>query len=786
MLADATLRNPANRVTTGSVRPTYIARILDAGTTVIEEDLYGWVVLVARDGAQRRYLFVPPRHSAATPPGWESIVTLTGLGDDVLDAWTDSLTNHVVVKVFDRLSTLTGIEYLAREVLGFNERVTVDLTSLSIERSPPPARTSLPAIVDPPTRTRVSGLELRYLEETPDPVVVLETAAGAVCAISVPDELGEQSPDAWWILEVITEVPASRIAAGWSKAAGLGTPRVNTLLDVVVRQARAMIVGLDIGVEPSGALVLDDLLAAVVRPRWHQGHLPCLYVDTTSQRVISRTWRLLFAVYGHVIFRYHAEPGARLGQTSIVVSIDDRLKLDILDDKPAVKGALMRAINYGLPGPRKVRAIEPPDFVVSDVLKYAHPSTRPIDGLVRIPTLRPDGAVHQTPGYDPLSRLWYAPDSEVEPIPTVIRSRELQRAVAALLTPFRQFPFVDESAIAGTIACLIEQVVRPMITGPRPLYAFDAPAFRGTGSGKTLIPRAIGALISGRPVSVTPWPDTSEEVAKVITALLMEGTAFVIFDNLMGTVDHPHLAALVTNTHWTVRTLSTMRAPQLLQQATWAVTLNGATFSRDMARRSVLIRLNAGVADAHKRKGFDIEDLVPWIIEHRAHILRAALILARSWVLAGSPKDPGLTIGTFESWARVVGGILHHAGICGLSQAIGASGDRDVETVEYEHLVERWIETFGDRPVSAGQIMELADHYALFARALEGSRTKPGRARRMAEIVGRMVGHQVGGVTVRRREAKLNGHTMYELTRTSSATTFAPPSAEVAQEVLPS
>jgi putative DNA primase/helicase len=54
----------------------------------------------------------------------------------------------------------------------------------------------------------------------------------------------------------------------------------------------------------------------------------------------------------------------------------------------------------------------PPLNVVKDILALAPPELnfQPLDAVTEIPILRPDGSILDAPGYDPATRLYYAPD----------------------------------------------------------------------------------------------------------------------------------------------------------------------------------------------------------------------------------------------------------------------------------------------------------------------------------------------------------------------------------------
>jgi hypothetical protein len=67
-----------------------------------------------------------------------------------------------------------------------------------------------------------------------------------------------------------------------------------------------------------------------------------------------------------------------------------------------------------------------------------------------------------------------------------------------------------------------------------------------------------------------------------------------------------------------------------------------------------------------QRVGFRHPNLKQWVHDHRGELLAALLTVARAWFVAGPPSSPTAPpLGSFESWATIVGGILGHAGISG-------------------------------------------------------------------------------------------------------------------------
>ncbi len=62
--------------------------------------------------------------------------------------------------------------------------------------------------------------------------------------------------------------------------------------------------------------------------------------------------------------------------------------------------------------------------------------------------------------------------------------------------------------------------------------------------------------------------------------------------------------------------------------------------------------------------GFRHPDLNTWVRANRARLVAACLTLCQAWIAAGRPRGQR-SIGSYENWAGVIGGILETAGIDG-------------------------------------------------------------------------------------------------------------------------
>jgi hypothetical protein len=95
--------------------------------------------------------------------------------------------------------------------------------------------------------------------------------------------------------------------------------------------------------------------------------------------------------------------------------------------------------------------------------------------------------------------------------------------------------------------------------------------------------------------------------------------------------------------------------------------------------------------------------------EHRSQLVRAALILIKAWVVAGMPLWRDKTLGSYEQWSAVMGGILENAGIEGFLDNLEEFYEvADVEGACWEEFVGRWWEAYEAKAVSVADLVEIA------------------------------------------------------------------------------
>ena len=367
----------------------------------------------------------------------------------------------------------------------------------------------------------------------------------------------------------------------------------------------------------------------------------------------------------------------------------------------ALRGILDRAADFVKFTEKGDTPARPPGYVVADILSLPDLPFPGLRGFAETPVFLQGGKILDRSGYDLDSGLYlYLHDSD-----GVRRDMPLEEARSLLVDELLgDFPFADDGSRAHYLALLFQPFARHMIDGPTPLYLVDAPS-RGTGKGLLVDVASVVSL--GRPAHVMVLPRDEDELDKRITATLIEGHSIVLLDNVVS-LKSTSLSAVLTTTLWRGRRLGKSEMVEVPNATTWIATGNNVAFSDEMVRRTVHTRLDAGVERPEERTGFRHLDLMAWVRSNRTSLVSACLSIAQAWIDAGMPSGTG-TLGRFERWVEVMGGILRVAGVEGfMSNREALYSGADAETHGWTLLCQAWWEQYRERPITAKDVLEIA------------------------------------------------------------------------------
>jgi len=363
-----------------------------------------------------------------------------------------------------------------------------------------------------------------------------------------------------------------------------------------------------------------------------------------------------------------------------------------------------------------------------------------VRSIIETPTFSAEGGLLDKSGYQPAARVWLQSSIGPMTIPDKPTSQQVQAGKTLFLSDLLgDFPFADDASRAHALALMLLPFVRLMIDGPTPLHAIDAPQ---EGSGKGLLASVFGMVASGRSETSMTEAHDEAEWSKLITAKLMTGPAYILLDNLRKALDSASLASALTARVWEGRILGVSKLARLPVDCVWLVTGNNIKASREITRRIVRIRLDALTESPHLRTGFRHTDLLGWCKKNRARLVEAALTLVKAWIVEGKPLGK-YTMGSFQAWASTIGGILDVADVKGF---FGNQAElfEDVNTSqgEWRQFVEGWGAIFGEQPVEAAKLYEMAEEHSLLTSWFAKNK-RPGEGHPVVRF-GLALAHQKG------------------------------------------
>lgn len=406
--------------------------------------------------------------------------------------------------------------------------------------------------------------------------------------------------------------------------------------------------------------------------------------------------------------------------------------------------------------------ISPPMDVVADITAMPeHPAIPPIEAVTRAPVMATDGSISSAPGYCPKTRFYVAAQEG-----WMVWQGSTAEAVSFLFDDMlADFPFVGDADRAHTLALMLLPIVRPYITGPTPLHLFDAPS---QGTGKSKLAACCLMPTCGDQIGATSATRDEEEWRKKLGTALLEGRTYVFFDNLTRKLDSEALAGVLTATEWNDRSLGAMRSINVSVRCAWVATSNNAELSRDILRRTVWVRLDAGLERPEDRRGFRHEPLETWVSANRVKIVSALCHLVSNWVDQGVNCYHGRYLGSFEEWSKCIGGILQCANVPGFLGNINelrkaAGGDEDSA---WSGFYQRWWDYQRNNMVVSVRASDVKDIFCEdeSLAALLGDKSELSQKNRLGFLLKRRIGVVAGGFRVK-SAAEANGSNRFAVER---------------------
>jgi 5S rRNA maturation endonuclease (ribonuclease M5) len=409
----------------------------------------------------------------------------------------------------------------------------------------------------------------------------------------------------------------------------------------------------------------------------------------------------------------------------------------------------------------------PPEAVVKDALALPEWPWPPLAGVTEVAACRADGTIVNTPGYDPASRLIYAPAEGfvVPPVADVPGPGDVATALGTVEDVIAEFPFVGHADHANALALMLTPILRPAISGSTPLALLDAPQ---AGTGKSLLAEVVAVIATGRRAEMMSAVRDEDEWRKQITTVLLGGAPVVVIDNVDAPLGQPALSKAVTAGTWADRLLGRNAGVVLDVLCTWIATGNNLSVIGDFGRRCLWVRLDARQPRPWMRDGFAHGDLVGYVREQRAQIVWALLTMARAWFAQGCPSACCPLLGNMEEWCRVVGGVLACAGVEGFLLNLETLYEQvDQEGSAWEAFLSTWHDVLAlVGPVTTAQLVHRAQDDERLRAAIPDRVIEPKgeiNRRKLGWLLKRKLGLRVGEAALHLETMGLDSHTRKEL-----------------------
>ena len=300
-----------------------------------------------------------------------------------------------------------------------------------------------------------------------------------------------------------------------------------------------------------------------------------------------------------------------------------------------------------------------------DCLTHRYPRFRILQGLVDAPTLRRDGSLLNSPGYDSASGLYADFDpKDWPPVPPNPTRDDARRALVRLYNIVKETPFAASEHRAAWAATLLTVVARDYAAGCVPLLAVSANV---RGAGKGTLADVISEIATGR--GATKWApvsgrrvDATAEERKRLMAVALSGARLLCIDNIRAgdPLGSPALDAAVTagDDYEIGRIGDRVLGETSETEAPWRcvviATGNNLVVSGDLDRRGLLCRLQSDLATPETRIFRHYPKLLEHVRKRRPALLTDALtvlIAHKRAVEAGEPDTVLSPIGSFGGWS---------------------------------------------------------------------------------------------------------------------------------------
>ena len=200
-----------------------------------------------------------------------------------------------------------------------------------------------------------------------------------------------------------------------------------------------------------------------------------------------------------------------------------------------------------------------------------------------------------------------------------------------------------------------------------------------------------------------------------------------------------------------------------INNALWLMTGNNPKLSDELSRRCVRVRIDPQVDRPWLRAKFKHKAIANWAKQNRSALVHAVLTLVQAWIAAGKPMHAA-SIGSFESWSAIVGGVLDVAqipGFLGNLDELYETADGDGQT--WREFTSAWWEAYRDAPKRVSELNQLCEQRELMLNA-RGDGSPRSQQTRLGNALGNHRDRVFNGLAIKRVSiGKRSGAFLYAL-----------------------
>src|ERR1700682_631299 len=325
---------------------------------------------------------------------------------------------------------------------------------------------------------------------------------------------------------------------------------------------------------------------------------------------------------------------------------------------------------------KMVRRDPPSDIAKTILARVGEWKFKTVNGVISTPTMRPDGSLLTTPGYDEDTGLILFAPPEMPSIPLAPSRSEAMQALALLEDLLHEFPFTDTFSEAVALSALITPIARGAFE-VAPMHAANATA---AGSGKSYLGDVVAAIAIGQPMPVIAAGRSDEETEKRLGASLMAGQPLISLDNVSEPLGGDSLCQCVERQNLNIRILGLSKnAPVKTRGTSFFATGNNLVIRGDMCRRVVTATLDPRLERPELR--IFKSNPVAKVMANRGAYIAAALTICRAYAAAARP-GPAKRLASFEGWSDTVRSALIWLGKSDPVDTMEAQRDLDPVRIE--------------------------------------------------------------------------------------------------------